>query len=227
MIIADDEPLALERMAALLANQEQVNVVGTAANGAEALELLKDESVDAAFLDILMPGLSGMDLADLFKDRDTAVVLVSAFDQHAVQAFDLNVTDYLTKPVRPSRLTQAIEKIRGVQPVKAGKLALPVGEDLMLIDPEDILHAQVRDGVLELTCKDRKYFPNWTLKQLMDRLASDNHFVKVSRQAMINARALKTITPLFSGVSQLTLIDGGKIEASRSGTRLLKSRFDC
>lgn len=226
VVIADDEPLALERMAMLLSNQDKVTVVGEASNGTDALTLLRDDGIDAAFLDIRMPGLSGLDLADFLRDRDLAIVLVSAFDQHAVKAFDLNVTDYLTKPVRPSRLTQTIEKIRGRQAVEGeAKIALPMGEDLVLIDVEDILHAQVRDGALELKCKDRMYFPNWSLKQLEDRLAQQGRFLKVSRQAIINTEALKAITPLFSGASQLTLSDGSKIEASRSGTRALKALF--
>ncbi len=227
VVIADDEPLSLERMAMLLNGQDQVTVVGQARNGTEAMKLLEDQTVDAAFLDIRMPGLSGLDLADLLKHRQMAVVLVSAYDQHAVDAFELNVTDYLTKPVRPSRLTQTLAKIRGAQQQKVdSKIAIPVGEDLLLVEVADILYAEVRDGALELKCQDRKYFPNWSLKQLQERLVSNEQFLKVSRQAIINTHTLKTITPLFSGTSLLTLSDGSKVEASRSGTKILKAQFN-
>ncbi len=228
VMIADDEPLSLERMALLLSKQEDVTVVGQARNGSEALSLLEDQTIDVAFLDIRMPALSGLDLADLLKDRQVAVVLVSAYDSHAVDAFDLNVTDYITKPVRPSRLVQTLEKIRSTQVRETGnKLAIPMGEGLVFVDVAEILYAEVREGTLELKCRERLYFPNWSLKQILERLTPRSQFLKISRQAIINTNALKAITPLFSGTSVVTMSDGSKIEASRSGTRILKATFDC
>ena len=224
VMIADDEPLSLERMALLLTNQEGVSVEGQAHNGSEALDFLKDHDVDAVFLDIRMPGLSGLDLAGLLKDRNLAVVLVSAYDQHAIDAFDLNVTDYITKPVRPSRLAQALDKIRSSRNPDT-KIALPVGEGLILVDVAEILYAEVRKGSLELVCGERTHFPNWSLKQLQEKLAAHGQFIKVSRQALINTECLKGIKPLFSGTSHLTMSDETKIEASRSCTRMLKAKF--
>ena len=227
VMIADDEPLSLERMALLLASQEGVNVVGQAQNGSEALDFLKNHDVDAVFLDIRMPGLSGLDLAGLLKDRKLAVVLVSAYDQHAIDAFDLNVTDYITKPVRPSRLAQALDKIRSSRnPQEVAKIAISVGEGLILVNVTDIIYAQVRNGSLELICGARTHYPNWSLKQLQEKLAHHDQFLKVSRQALINTECLKAIKPHFSGTSLLTLGDGTKIEASRSCTRMLKAKFE-
>ncbi len=231
VIIADDEAPARQRMRSLLARFDDVVVVGEAEDGESAVRLCERLAPDAVFLDIRMPGLSGLDAADFLKHGQTAVVFVSAYDEHAFEAFEVKALDYLSKPVRPSRLAESLERIRerGRPPQAAAaparKLGVPTGESTELVSFDQIRYARVAHGLLELYCERRKYNLTWTLKQLEDRLGDDPRFVKISRQALVNFNAIKTIDPLYSGTSALTMSDGAKLEASRSATKALKKRL--
>ena len=112
-LLVDDERLAREELAFLL-GQHDVEVVGQAANGVEAVGLAEDLDPDIVFLDIQMPGLTGFEVARQLAQRElpTEVVFVTAYDQHAVEAFEINAVDYLLKPVDPARLEQAVQRVR-------------------------------------------------------------------------------------------------------------------
>ena len=114
VLIADDEPLAAERLQLLLARNEGIDLVGTASDGEAAVRMAAALSPDLMLLDIAMPGLDGIEVArELARSRPTPVVIfVTAFDQFAVAAFDVAAVDYLMKPIEPSRLTEAIERAR-------------------------------------------------------------------------------------------------------------------
>lgn len=113
-MIVDDEPLAVERMQILCARLDGVQLVGTATDGEAALRLVEALAPDLLFLDIAMPGMSGIDVANALAKRPsaTAVVFVTAFDQFAVAAFDAAAIDYLLKPVAPERLERAVARVR-------------------------------------------------------------------------------------------------------------------
>lgn len=113
VLIADDERPALDELAYLLGHEQRITSIHRASNGADALRLLTSESIDAVFLDIHMPGLSGIDLARALGhfDKRPPVVFVTADDERAVEAFDLAAVDYVLKPVRAARLTQAVDRI--------------------------------------------------------------------------------------------------------------------
>ncbi|MEL6615783.1 MAG: response regulator, partial [Bacteroidota bacterium] len=111
-LLVDDEPLARQRLRLLLGEAGDVEVVGEAANGTEALELAAALAPDVLFLDIEMPGLDGFDVVDLLDPAERpAVVFVTAFDAYAVRAFDVHAVDYLTKPVRPARLRETLARL--------------------------------------------------------------------------------------------------------------------
>ncbi|RST30908.1 DNA-binding response regulator [Sphingomonas ginkgonis] len=114
ILIADDEPLAAERLQLLLARCEGVDLVGTASDGDGAVRMAEALKPDVMLLDIAMPGLDGIDVARAIAARrpGPAVVFITAFDQFAVAAFDVNAVDYLMKPVEPQRLGRAIERAR-------------------------------------------------------------------------------------------------------------------
>lgn len=112
-LIVDDEPLAVERMQILCARLPGIQLVGTASDGESALRLIEALSPDLVFLDIAMPGLTGLDVANALEGRPAqpAIVFVTAFDQFAVAAFDAAAIDYLLKPVAPERLEKAVQRV--------------------------------------------------------------------------------------------------------------------
>jgi two-component system LytT family response regulator len=115
ILIVDDEPLARERIADLLAHEENVDIAGTADNGRAAVDAIQDLRPDLVFLDVQMPGLTGLEVARAVgADRMPATIFVTAFDQHALQAFDLAAVDYLVKPFDDERFEQALARARRV-----------------------------------------------------------------------------------------------------------------
>jgi len=235
VIIADDESPARERLRTLLSRFDDVEIVAEAADGEAAVAALDAHAPDALFLDIRMPGLTGLDIADLvrFREPKPQVVFISAYDAHALEAFELDVTDYLTKPVRPSRLADTLNRIRarltepvaGERRTSTDKLGVPAGGKTVLIETGAIISATVTSGLVELACTDRVHHLSWTLKQLEEKLAGDARFEKVSRQAIVNLDRVTRIEPFFSGTAKLLMEDGSKIDASRTATRQLKQRF--
>jgi len=127
VLIADDEPLARERLRMLLASHAQVELVGEAANGEQALQLAASCHPDVVLMDIAMPGVDGLEAARHLRDFAPcpAVVFCTAYDQHALSAFDAAAIDYLMKPVRAERLAAALER---VATFLAGRLPAPAGE---------------------------------------------------------------------------------------------------
>src|SRR3954447_17676869 len=125
VVIADDEPLAAERLQLLLARAEGAQLVGTASDGESAINLTRALSPDVLLLDIAMPGLEGIGVARALTEQDPspAVVFVTAFDQFAVAAFEVEAVDYLMKPVDPSRLQRALERARTYLQQRTGQSA--------------------------------------------------------------------------------------------------------
>ncbi len=230
VIIADDEEPARFRLRTLLKRIEGVEIVGEAADGDQVLLEIRDKQPDGVFLDIRMPGLSGLDVAEFLRQEKQPVgfVFVSAYDRHAIDAFDLEATDYLTKPVHPARLQRAVDRLRdrlsrqGRQS-RPRTLGVPEKDTTQLVPLEEIVFAVFQSGVIELQCRKRRYFLPWNLKQLEDKLLPDERFAKISRQCVVNLHEVKTISPYYSGRSVLTLSDGTQLEASRGATRRLKS----
>ena len=172
-LVVDDEPLARERLALLLAEAGGVEVVGEAADGRAALEQIAALTPDVVFLDIEMPGLGGFDVVDLLDPADRpAVVFVTAFDAYAVRAFDVHAVDYLTKPVRAARLRQALDRLREASareaavarlgtlvdepttPTASGsddapldRLTLSVGRRLVVVPAREVARVEAEDKV--------------------------------------------------------------------------------
>ena len=106
----DDEPLALEVMRALIAGQPALKLISTAANALEAMEKIRQEKPDLIFCDINMPGINGLDFARAISDQECAIIFTTAHPEYAVEAFELEALDYLTKPVSPDRFAKSVQK---------------------------------------------------------------------------------------------------------------------
>ncbi|MBI1797319.1 MAG: response regulator [Candidatus Eisenbacteria bacterium] len=237
-VIADDEPRARQFLDRLLKEHGEVEVVAKARNGAEALAAVGRHRPDVVFLDIQMPDLSGLEVARHFIGREPPVVVfVTAYDQHAVEAFEVAALDYLLKPIRRERLAETLRRV--AHEVKSGARAagqeaavravlaspdvqqsleplrrLPVRfrREVRLLDLEQVSRIVSRDRVV-LACADgREYLVDYTLQELEERLPP-GQFVRAHRAALVNIDAIESYGG-EDGVLVLRLKDGTRVEAS-------------
>jgi two-component system LytT family response regulator/two-component system response regulator LytT len=251
-LIVDDERLAREELAYLLENRGDVQVVGQAGSGTEAMGLLEDLAPDVVFLDVQMPGMTGFEVARQLVTRDDRpeIVFVTAFDQYALDAFQVNAVDYLLKPVDPSRLEQALQRAsrrmaadrsatsgslknedveRIVQLIaerqsRRERLAVKVGERFLLVDSEEVIHASVADDAITIVAGSLAGTSNYrTLDELQAHL-DPNVFWRVHRSHLVNIKKIKEIVPWFSRNYILRMKDAKSTEipVSRSQTKRLR-----
>jgi DNA-binding LytR/AlgR family response regulator len=224
VLVVDDDPEARRYLEELLREEGQEDV--EAVDSAEAaLERLRQGPVDALFLDIRMPGLSGLDLLRGLSGlpRKPRVVLVSGFEDHALEAFEAAAFDYLLKPVDRSRLRKTLERLFQEEPVHPTRVAVPTEDRVVLVDPADILYVQAqgencrvvtRSGTLEARCP---------VGQLLRRLPPAQ-FLRVHRSFVVNLDCVREVHPYFSGTLLLKLDDdrGTEIPVSRTAARALR-----
>jgi two-component system response regulator AlgR len=208
VLIVDDEPLARNRLAGMLAELPDVEVAGEAGNGRAAVELAQSEAVDAVLLDIAMPVMDGLEAARHLAQLDSppAVVFCTAYDEHALAAFEAAAVDYLVKPVRRERLLEALERARrhraGTQPARAlppagrqrSHLSARLRGNLRLIPIEDVHyllaeekyvlvhHARGEDLIEESLKSLEQEFPDRFLRIHRNCLVAAEEFQELQRQ---------------------------------------------
>jgi len=245
-VVADDEQLARDELCFLLGQLSGVEVVGQAANGVEALDEISRHAPDVAFLDVQMPGLTGFEVARRVMESGTgpSVIFVTAFDQRAIEAFEVNAVDYLLKPVDAARLESAVaraRKRRAQEEPLAGQLdrlvrmmagqkdrrdqvAVKVNDRFVLIQADDIIHASlVEDSINIVTNQVSGTSNDRTLEELHARLDPEV-FWRVHRSHLININRVKEIVPWFSRnyILRMTDAKATEIPVSRSQTRRLR-----
>ena len=254
VLVVDDEQLAREELCYQLDQLGDIEIVGQAADGLEALAAVERHEPDLVFLDIQMPGLGGFEVARRLLERGDdppALVFVTAFDQHAIEAFEVNAVDYLLKPVESGRLEQALQRARrrveaerqgpaGPIPVNdqldkivkmmAGRqirrdqVAIRVGERFMLVQAEEIIYASLADDSINIVTGQVAGTSNYrTLDDLQARLDPDI-FWRVHRSHLVNINKIKEIVPWFSRNYILRMKDtkGTEIPVSRTQTKRLR-----
>lgn len=251
VIIADDERPAREFLKSILREFEQVELVGEAENGADAVELIKDEKPDLAILDLKMPEVSGLDAVKMLrKSQMPLVAFVTAHDEFAVQAFEVNAVDYLLKPVERTRLAETIaraserleqEDWRAIESEKVKtaaaaydqtmrsdlieRIPVKVREEIYLISVDDIASIIADGELLHITtAKNQKYTINYRLKDLESRL-DDHKFVRLSRGAIANLSFVKSISPMPGGTYNVTLTNSQEIASSRLQSKILRTKL--
>ena len=248
ILIADDEAPARSELSFQLEQLDDVEIVDQATDGLEAVSLAEALAPDVVLLDIQMPGLTGFEVARQLLEREVPshVVFVTAFDQYAIEAFEVSAVDYLLKPVDPPRLTRAIERVRRlvttsdaadrteankeleriVQYVaerqsRRERLAIKVGERLLLVQAEDIVYASLADEVITIVTSSATGTSNYrTLDELHSRL-DPTVFLRVHRSHIVNVNKIKEIVPWFSRNYILRMKDekGTEIPVSRTQTK--------
>jgi len=228
-VIVDDEPLARRELRRLLADVPGAQVVGEAGNIEEARAAIEQLAPDLVFLDIQMPGGSGFDvLAQL--DRAPRVVFTTAYDQYAVQAFDVNALDYLLKPIEPARLAQALRKLQ------AGELRPPAHDDvpldqLFIRDGHRCWFVPLRDvslftsegNYVRLLWGTERPLLGRSLAALEPKLDPRRYF-RANRAQIVNLEFIEQVELGEGGRLHLQLRDGPEIEVSRRQARLFRAR---
>ncbi|WP_434422499.1 LytR/AlgR family response regulator transcription factor [Nannocystis pusilla] len=232
ILIVDDEELARRRLVRLLAELPGVELVGECDGGQAALARLRepDADVDVVLLDIRMPGLTGLETAALLGDDGPYVVFTTAHDDHAVDAFDLGVVDYLLKPIEAVRLHRALERARqrlgGQRGGSRELVRLPVTtrEGIILVDPQVLTHAVFDGALVTLHLDGRTLLTDQSLQDLEDRLSAAA-FERVHRRALVNLEKIERLEPLETGGYNARMPGGDVVPISRQAARRLRRRL--
>lgn len=251
MIIADDERPAREFLKSVLGEFEFVELIGEADNGSDAIELIKKERPDLALLDLQMPEMSGIDVVKaLRKTQMPLVAFVTAYDEYAVQAFEVNAVDYLLKPVEKPRLQETLKRAaerleeKDWRETESERLkqAVEVYEESSRTEPLERIPVRHRDEIYLIpvgdiasivadgellritTHKNQKHVINYRLKDLETRL-DERKFIRLSRGAIVNLDAVKRVSPMPGGTYQISLNNGQEIQSSRLQSKLLRSKL--
>jgi two-component system, LytTR family, response regulator len=253
-VLVDDEQLARDELGYLLGRVGGIEVIGQAGNGVEALNTIDRLHPDVVFLDVQMPGLTGFEVARRMLDAQASshIIFVTAYDRHAIEAFEVNAVDYLLKPVDPARLELALDRARRRmatdRPAGDGspaisdaelekiarlvsdrqsrreQLAIKVGERFLLVQADEVIYASLVDeGITVVTDKHRGVSNYRTLDELHERLDSGT-FWRVHRSHLVNINKIKEIVPWFSRNYILRMKDekSTEIPVSRTQTRRLR-----
>lgn len=239
VLIVDDEPLARERVRALLATEPSAEIIGECGNGPDAVAAIRKQKPDIVFLDMQMPGCDGLQVVDeLPADNRPAIVFVTAHERFAVEAFGVHATDYLLKPFDQERLAlafkRATDQIRARRagdlntklesllaegapaPKRPGRLAFKSDGRVVFLKPEDIIWVEAADNYVLLHLVDApRLMLRDTLSSLEERLGA-GEFVRVNRSAIVRVEQVKELQPTFHGDYTVVLRDGTRLPLSRS-----------
>lgn len=243
VVIADDEPLARERIRTLLAAHADMSLVAECADGEETLRVLLAEHPDLIFLDVQMPELNGFEVLEaLPAELRPSVIFVTAYDEHAVRAFEVNAVDYLLKPVEPRRFEAALAKVRErrSQPQAVPEAALEAvlaelrrnrgyttrlvvrdGSRVTFVRTEEIDWIDAAGNYARLHVGRAIHLLREPLKVLATRLDPER-FLRVHRSAIVNLERITSVEPYFHGEYTLTLKDGTRLTSSRTHSARLR-----
>ncbi len=251
IVIADDERPARLFLKAILQNFEDVEIVGEAENGVEAIDLIKQFKPDLALLDLQMPEVTGLEVVKLLrKDQMPLVAFVTAYDEFAIQAFEVNAVDYLLKPVEQARLRETLNRVHErleqrdslefeTQKVKKAvevyeettrseflqRIPVKKRDDIFLISIDEIASIIADGELLHITTRNNeRYAINFRLKDIETRLQPDK-FIRLSRGALANIEMIEKINPMPGGTFLVNLTNGQEISASRLQSRILRERL--
>lgn len=250
-IIADDERPAREFLKNILAGFAGVDIVAEADNGTEAERLIRELNPQLAILDLQMPGKSGLEVVrSLSEEEIPLVVFVTAFDDHAVQAFELNAVDYLLKPVEEERVAKMLARVedrlskdgwraRESQNVRDAaevyeavatqgfleRIPVKKRDDILLVPVSEVASIAADGELLHITTADNDRFViNYRLKDLESRL-DPSKFVRLSRSAVVSLDHVDRISPLPGGMYVVALKNGEEHQSSRQQSRMLRERL--
>jgi two-component system LytT family response regulator len=246
-LIVDDEPLPRERIRTLMAEHREVELIGECQDGQEAVSAILSQRPDLVFLDIQMPALDGFEVIKAISvEYLPAVIFITAFDEYAIRAFEVNAIDYLLKPINAARFNQAmlraiarlaqpaasgttrpdrhfldfVEKLRAEQQYTT-RFAVRSGSKISFVRTSEIDWIDAADNYVRIHIAGREHLVRETLKSVESQLPPDV-FVRVHRSIIINLDRIESIEPHFHGEYLVTMKDGEKLTTSRSYSERLR-----
>lgn len=230
-LLVDDEPLAREGLRMMLSELPDVEVVGEAATGEEAVDLLRRLRPDLLFLDIGLPDLDGFAVLEREPPgEETAVVFVTAFDEHAVRAFEVQAVDYLVKPFGDSRLEAAVERVRErkregrlrglhdalsvARGAGSERVILTSGGALVVFEPGEIDWIQAEGDYVRVHAGDRSPLADGGMSELETRLAPHGFF-RIHRSILVNLSRVRDVRPAGGSDREVRLADGTRLRVAR------------
>jgi two-component system LytT family response regulator len=236
-LIVDDEELARDRIASLLAEQNDVEVVGTCSDGPSAVEAIERERPDLVFLDVQMPGMDGFEVIEnLDRDHIPAVVFVTAHDAHAIRAFEIHALDFLLKPFDQTRFEKALERARAqLSRDKSStidsrlmslleelrderkypeRLIVKSSGRVFFVRAEDIDWVEASGNYVKIHTKSEAHLLRESMKNMEAKL-DPKIFVRIHRSAIVNIDRIKELEPWFHGEYVVIMRDGTRLTASR------------
>lgn len=239
-VVADDEAPALDELLYLLKGFPEIEVVGTAANGLEALKRIEEFEPDLVFIDVQMPGLDGLRLIEKLHEHKAPVpafVLCTAYEQYALEAFRMEALDYLLKPVTRERLALTVERVKRTmlepEPSAAPpapqlrRLVIRSGGKNLIVDASDVIYARIEDGLITIAATQVEGESNFkTLEELQASL-DPGVFWRPHRSFLVNIHRIREVIPWFKSSYQVRMDDrkGTVIPVSRVQTRRLRELF--
>ncbi|WP_158705129.1 LytR/AlgR family response regulator transcription factor [Salinibacter altiplanensis] len=248
-LLVDDEPLARERLRSLLEEADaDTDIVAEAGGGKDAVSLIHEHDPDVVFLDVQMPVLGGFDVVDLLPDRDQRprIVFITAYDEYALDAFEVHALDYVTKPVRLSRLSKTLARVQEAleeQDNEKGdaeeqgkldelrdarrdetlkRLTVHVGQRLRVVPLDEVRWIEADEGFVFAHTEEGRYRTDFTLGELEERLP-EGDFARTHRSSIVNLEAAYELVPEPAGTAVLRLRDGTEVKVARRRTDDLKA----
>ena len=237
-LIVDDEPLARAGLRAALQKDQEIEIVDEARDGQEALEKIRSVRPDLVFLDIQMPELDGFDVLDsLESDEIPMVVFVTAYDQYALNAFQVHALDYLLKPYEDERLLEAVDRAKaqmgkknGSSPIKrvqemlestraerphVGRIMVRSGGRITFVRVDDVDWIEAQGDYICLHTQGKKHLIREKISDMESQLSPES-FLRIHRSTMVNITRIREMQPMFHGEYAVVLLDGTRLTMSRS-----------
>jgi two-component system LytT family response regulator len=229
-IIVDDEELARKRLRKLLQKyQPELEIIGEAQNGEEAVEKISAMRPEVIFLDVQMPGCDGFEVVRRLRTKPF-IVFATAYNEYALKAFEENSVDYLLKPIEQKRLDKAVEKLRRhfdssklqcneniermlsqlVSP-SLQRMKVKIGEKILLLDITDVVYFEAKDKYTFLHTSDREYMIDETITELEVKLDKSN-FIRIHRAVVVNVKYIRELVKWFAGRYKVKLKDKRETE---------------
>lgn len=229
-LLVDDERLARAELTRLLEKFPEIEIIGEASNGEEAIEKIEELNPDLVFLDIQMPGMTGFEVLEHLHIVPK-IIFVTAYDEYALKAFEVNALDYVLKPVELSRLEKAIEKVKTeVEEDKSqseeklsydSQIFIKDGEKCWFVKMDKVRMFESEGNYVRLYFEESKPMILKSLNNLEKRL-SDKEFFRISRKYIINLTWIDKVEAWFNGGLRVTLKSGEQLEISRRQTARFK-----